>query len=136
MSSSFENYFDNQGNVKEDLLQDNPWLRYLTETDNVYVNAERLESISSLTGKETLMYVFKTLDLLEEVTKRDLLTSEEKDIIEKTLKWSEVAKGGTSCQRDTWSGDNSCGSRPRRRGPPRCRQTRCLGTGTGSRYPH
>lgn len=102
MSSSFENYFDNQGNVKEDLLQDNPWLRYLTETDNVYVNAERLESISSLTGKETLMYVFKTLDLLEEVTKRDLLTSEEKDIIEKTLKWSEVAKGGTSCQRDTW----------------------------------
>lgn len=45
MGISFDKYFDGDGNIREGVLADNKWLKFLTETDNVYVNAERLESI-------------------------------------------------------------------------------------------
>ena len=102
MGISFDKYFDCDGNIREGVLGDGKWLEFLTETDNVYVNAERLESIGSLSGKETLMYVMRTLDILEEISKRDALAKEEKEIIETTLKWSEVAKGGLSKERSKW----------------------------------
>ena len=102
MGISFDKYFDCDGNIREGVLGDGKWLKFLTETDNVYVNAERLESIGSLSGKETLMYVMRTLDILEEISKRDALSKEEKEIIETTLKWSEVAKGGLSRERSKW----------------------------------
>ena len=38
-SGNFERYFDENGEVKRTLLKENRWLEYLTETDNVYVNA-------------------------------------------------------------------------------------------------
>ncbi|WP_026655239.1 hypothetical protein [Butyrivibrio sp. AE3003] len=43
MGISFDKYFDCDGNIREGVLADNKWLKFLTETDNVYVNAERLE---------------------------------------------------------------------------------------------
>ena len=40
------------------------------------------------------MYVMKTLDILDEVSVREGLSEEDKELIATTLKWSEVAKGG------------------------------------------
>lgn len=102
MGNSFDKYFDKDGNVKDGVIEGNRWLKFLTETDNVYVNAERLESIGSLSGKETLMYVMKTLDILDEVSVREGLSDEDKELIATTLKWSEVAKGGLARERSEW----------------------------------
>lgn len=65
MGANFDKYFDKDGNLREGAVDNNLWLRYLVQTDNVYVNAERLESMSSLSGKETLLYVFRTLDIFQ-----------------------------------------------------------------------
>ena len=102
MSSNFDKYFENGGSLKQGVLEKHVWLRFLTCTDNVYVNAERLESMGSLSGRETLMYVIRTLDILDEVAERDKLGSRIKEIVGTTLKWSEVAKGGLSKERETW----------------------------------
>ena len=102
MGSSFDRYFEKDGSLREGALEGNLWLKFLTQTDNVYVNAERLQSMGSLSGKETLMYVIKTLDILEEIEKRDALSPDTTDIISTTLKWSEVAKGGLSGERADW----------------------------------
>ena len=102
MSSNFEKYFEAGGNLKEGVLADNLWLKYLTQTDNVYVNAERLESMGSLSGKETLMYVMRTLDILDEIIDRDGLKPETAEPVRLSLMWSEVAKGGLSKERADW----------------------------------
>ena len=102
MSASFDKFFDQDGNIREGVLTGNTWLKLLTDTDNVYVNAERLDSIGSLSGKETLMYVMRTLDILDEISSEKELTKQEKDVIETVLKWSEVAKGGLSKERNEW----------------------------------
>ena len=102
MSSNFDKYFENGGSLKQGVLEKHVWLRFLTCTDNVYVNAERLESMGSLSGRETLMYVIRTLDILDEVAERDKLGCKVKEIVGTTLKWSEVAKGGLSKERETW----------------------------------
>ena len=67
MGSNFDIYFEQDGGLKEGALENNLWLKYLTQTDNVYVNAERLESMGSLSGRETLMYVMRSLDILDEM---------------------------------------------------------------------
>ena len=102
MSSNFEKYFDNEGNLREGILADNIWLKYLTQTDNVYVNAERLQRMGSISGRETLMYVMRTLDVLQEISERDGLGESEINIISTTLKWAEVAKGGLEKERKQW----------------------------------
>ena len=102
MSSNFHKYFDEDGGLKQGVLEENVWLRYLTCTDNVYVNAERLESMGSLSGKETLMYVIRTLDILDDIAKRDKLSDRVIQLVSETLRWSEVAKGGLSKERSTW----------------------------------
>ncbi|MBO4775235.1 MAG: methyltransferase domain-containing protein, partial [Lachnospiraceae bacterium] len=100
-SGNFERYFDENGEVKRTLLKENRWLEYLTETDNVYVNAERVECISGISGKETLMYVLRTLDIFDE-TATEKLDEKDKFIVSTVLKWSEVSKGGLSIQRQEW----------------------------------
>lgn len=102
MSSNFDRYFDGDKNLKDDVAENNLWLKYLTSTDNVYVNSERLESMGSLSGKETLMYVMRTLDILDEIEKRDGLLPDTVKTVSTTLKWSEVAKGGLSKERADW----------------------------------
>ena len=127
MSRNFDLYFDENGELKEGVPEKNPWLSYLVLTDNVYVNAERIESVGNVSGKETLEYVFRTLDILDELLP-DIDSSEEsalkeknalkerenpsagnsesyrkmKFIISEVLKWSEVAKGGRRIQREEW----------------------------------
>ncbi len=103
MGTNFDKYFDKDGNLREGVLEGNKWLYFLTQTDNVYVNAERLESMGSLSGKETLMYVMKSLDILDEIAKRDNLNSRVTELVSTTLKWSEVAKGGLSKERTKWT---------------------------------
>ncbi len=99
---NFKKYFEENGTLKEGALKENLWLKYLTQTDNIYVNAERLDSISSLSGKETLMYVFRTIDILDDICEKYCLNPAEKEIISTVLKWSEVAKGGLLKEREEW----------------------------------
>jgi len=104
MVSNFEKYFEENGNAKVEMIKENKWLEYLTYTDNIYVNAERVKSISGISGKETIMYVLRTLDILDEIYSiNDNKNDEEtKFLIESVLKWSEVSKGGLSEQRKNW----------------------------------
>lgn len=88
------------GKLNTKLLEEEPWLKYLVLTDNDAVNRERVDSIDSITGRETLDYVFRTLDILDDL---DHLDNEQRDIIRTVLQWSEVAKGGTDAQRKTWA---------------------------------
>lgn len=74
--------------------------KYLTQTENVYVNPERVESIDSISGNETLAYVNRTLEILNQ--QADTLTDEEDNIIRTVLCWSEVSKGGSKKERATW----------------------------------
>ena len=67
MGNNYKKYFDSDGNAKKGVLSDNRWLKYLFETDNVYVNSERVESMNAISGKETLRYVLSTLDILDEL---------------------------------------------------------------------
>ena len=101
---NIEKYFDEMGNVKRGAMDDNPWLLLLTRTDNIYINAERIESVSRISGRETLQYVMRTLDILDGLSSDNGpgLTSEMVDIISDVLKWSEVAKGGLKEEREAW----------------------------------
>ncbi|MCR4649046.1 MAG: methyltransferase [Lachnospiraceae bacterium] len=100
MGSNFEIFFDKAGNVREDELKKNKWLEYLTVTDNIYVNAERVKSIGGISGKETVLYVIRTLDVLDEI--RETIDADTAFLVETVLKWSEVSKGGLRKERDEW----------------------------------
>lgn len=86
------------GELNMELLNKEKWLYYLVLTNNNAVNLERVSVIEKVTGKETLDYVFRTLNILETSSIKNPL----KEIIAKVLKWSEVAKGGTDEQRKIW----------------------------------
>lgn len=88
------------GKWNSEVLRQERWLYYLAITNNNATNCERVESINSITGQETLDYVMKTLEALESI--RENLTDREYSIIKKVLQWSEVAKGGTEKQREQW----------------------------------
>lgn len=88
------------GKWNSEVLKQERWLYYLAITNNNATNCERVESINSITGQETLDYVMKTLEALESI--RENLTDREYSIIKKVLQWSEVAKGGTEKQREQW----------------------------------
>ncbi|MBP3206216.1 MAG: methyltransferase [Lachnospiraceae bacterium] len=109
--SNFEFYFDIDGQVKPDQLAKNRWLAYLTQTDNVYVNAERLERMRDVSGRETVEYVMRTLDVLDFALPQGKSGSSEEEndfvmaarqILREVLCWSEVAKGGLRKEREEW----------------------------------
>lgn len=109
--SNFEFYFDTDGQVKPEQLAKNRWLAYLTQTDNVYVNAERLERMRDVSGRETVEYVMRTLDVLDELFPEGKAGSPEEEnnyaadarqILREVLCWSEVAKGGLRKEREEW----------------------------------
>ena len=101
--SNYKVYFNSDGSAKRGVLSDNRWLKYLSVTDNVYVNAERVESMDAISGKETLKYVLRTLDILDElIDNSDEKKLKMKFIISEVLKWSEVAKGGIVSERKEW----------------------------------
>ena len=66
---NIEKYFEESGEVREQALSENLWLKYLVETDNIYLNAERVESLVGISGRETIEYVMRTLDILDDVMK-------------------------------------------------------------------
>lgn len=105
--TSAEYYLPPDGTPKQELLAANPWLALLAETEHVYVNAERVESVSKISGRETLQYVMRSLDILQEITDSGRLgddsRGEMRHIIETVLQWSEVAKGGSEAQRLEWA---------------------------------
>ena len=84
--------------------KDEQWYQYLYYTENDAVNIERVDTVEGITGHETLDYVLRTLDILEENEKRGYaeLTEREFDIIRTVLSWSEVAKGGSVKDREGW----------------------------------
>lgn len=91
---------NNGSSFDEKLLLSEKWLQYLYYTENKGVNIERVEVVEEISGKETLSYVLKTLSILEK--SRGELSPEEEGIVRKVLSWSEVAKGGSVKERESW----------------------------------
>ena len=104
---SAEYYLNPDGTPRQELLAANPWLALLAGTEHIYVNAERIESVGKISGRETLLYVMRSLDVLKKITISGRLgddhDGEMKHIIETVLMWSEVAKGGSEAQRREWT---------------------------------
>lgn len=99
MSINYAKYFDENGDVREEVLEKNRWLKFLTETTHIYVNTERLESVEKVSTKDTILYVMRMLDVLDEILKED---SKAKFLLSEVLKWSEVSKGGNPKERRKW----------------------------------
>lgn len=83
-------------------LEKEAWLAYLYYTEHHGINMERVESVEQVCGRETLAYVFRTLEILEQDLKAGKVTCEEYEIVKLVLEWSEVAKGGTVKEREHW----------------------------------
>jgi SAM-dependent methyltransferase len=75
-----------------------PWLHYLTSVESYMENVEHVEAINDLSADSLVAYVYRTLCVLETLN----VSPEMKVIIETVLKWSEVAKGGTTEQVEEW----------------------------------
>ena len=83
-------------------LEKEAWLAYLYYTEHHGINMERVESVEQVCGRETLSYVFRTLELLEQDLKAGKVTRGEYEIVKLVLEWAEVAKGGTVKEREYW----------------------------------
>ena len=99
MKFEYRDVFKPDGKINSALVKENRWLYYLAITNNVFVNYERVKCMSDVTGNETLEYVFRTLEILDEDRG---LPREDEEIIRKVLQWSEVSKGGTDAKRKEW----------------------------------
>ena len=64
---NYSRYFDEYDELKVPASGEDLWLKYLTETGHVYVNAERMESVEHVSSQMTVMYVMRTLDVLDDV---------------------------------------------------------------------
>ena len=86
--------------------QKEKWYQYLYYTENSAVNIERVDTVSGITGRETLDYVLRTLSILDadEESGCGGLGKKDFDIIRTVLSWSEVAKGGNARERAVWEG--------------------------------
>ena len=88
------------GTWNSNILKQEKWLSYLCITKNNAINIERVASVSDITGKETLEYVFRSLSILE--GEKTALSPHLYALLKTTLQWSEVAKGGSPSQRKLW----------------------------------
>ena len=105
-SINYSRYFDEFDELKVPASGEDRWLKFLTETGHVYVNAERMESVEHVSSQMTVMYVMRTLDVLDDVfghmeEKSDIRAV--KYLLSTVLKWSEVAKGGNKRERSKWT---------------------------------
>lgn len=99
------NYLNNlftENGFNSSLLKQEKWLQYLCITKNFSANIERVDKISEITGRETLNYVLKTLEILEDELENKRIDKTLYELVKKVLQWSEVSKGGTKTQRDIW----------------------------------
>ena len=102
----FRKYFDEYDELRLPAEGEDLWLKYLTETGHVYVNAERMESVEHISSLETVMYVMRTLDVLDDIfSQTEDLPCERsvRYLLSTVLKWSEVAKGGNKRERSKWT---------------------------------
>ena len=105
-NNNFSKYFDEYDELRAAASGEDRWLKYLTETGHVYVNAERMNSVEHVSSRETVMYVMRTLDVLDEIFSRlEELPGKQTAyfILSMVLKWSEVAKGGNKRERSRWT---------------------------------
>ena len=104
-NNNFSKYFDEYDELRAAASGEDRWLKYLTETGHVYVNAERMNSVEHVSSRETIMYVMRTLDVLDEIFSRlEELPGKQTAyfILSMVLKWSEVAKGGNKSDQATF----------------------------------
>ncbi|MFN2746491.1 class I SAM-dependent methyltransferase [Bacillus sp. z60-18] len=80
------------------VLREAEWLKYLFLTEEQNVNLERVSSLEKMPPRPVLLYVEKTLRILEQTD----IPKREKDIIEEVLIWSEAAKCGQPHKRKEW----------------------------------
>jgi len=85
------------GNMK--ILRDEVWLKYLVLTNQMNINYERIDKLSDINSNYSLLYVKKSLELLDSLD----LSVWGKGILEEVLKWSEVAKTGNEYFRNKWN---------------------------------
>lgn len=83
-------------------LEREKWLSYLYYTENHGVSMEHVEVVEQVSGRESLMYVLRTLALLEEDFKAGELSQSEYELVKVVLQWAEVSKGGTVKEREHW----------------------------------
>jgi hypothetical protein len=105
-NTNFRKYFDEYDELRLPAEGEDLWLKYLTETGHVYVNAERMESVEHISSHETVMYVMRTLDVLDDIfSQTEDLPCERsvRYLLSTVLKWSEVAKGGNKRERSKWT---------------------------------
>lgn len=85
-----------------DRLETEKWLSYLYYTEHHGISMEHVEVVEQVSGRETLSYVFRTLDFLEGDRLAGRCTDEEYELVKTVLQWSEVSKGGTVKERELW----------------------------------
>ena len=83
-------------------LEKEAWLSYLYYTEHHGINMERVEVVEQVSGRETLSYVLRTLEVLEEDYSAGRLEPKEYEIVKRVLEWSEVSKGGSVKERAQW----------------------------------
>ncbi|MCR5794552.1 MAG: methyltransferase domain-containing protein [Solobacterium sp.] len=92
-------FFESDGAVRPEALQ-NTWFRILYTADTPYWNAERISMMSDKGINNTLEYVLRTLDILDEMND---LSDDIYETVRTVLCWSECAKGGTQEERARWT---------------------------------
>lgn len=80
------------------------WVKYLCQTKNKFINYERVDSLKKITNKNTYNYVMRTLEILD--SEKNNYDREVIYYVEETLKWSEIAKGGTKEDIKKWKKNN------------------------------
>ncbi|MBO4291486.1 MAG: methyltransferase [Lachnospiraceae bacterium] len=83
-------------------LENEKWLSYLYYTEYHGVNMERVDVVEQISGRETLSYVLRTLEILQEDACREKMTEREVMLVKQTLEWAEVSKGGSVKERERW----------------------------------
>lgn len=83
-------------------LETEPWLSYLYYTEHQGISMERVDVVEQLSGRETLSYVLRTLEILEEDFQKGELSEKEREIVKLALEWAEVSKGGSEKERANW----------------------------------
>lgn len=77
------------------------WMQYLVFTEEVHQNFEHIHSLQELSKNRVILYVYRTLVILEE-KRESFLTEEMYWQLSVVLSYCEAAKGGTAEQRKNW----------------------------------
>lgn len=88
--------------ITKDDLKSNLWLKYLCSIGRSMVNPERVESYEKMNATPVLEYVGGTLDIAEKELSTAHVSERLSKYVLETLRWSEVAKGGSESKRKMW----------------------------------